>query len=277
MPFFETVVHDLSIAPALTGLCAGYEQSDWRAAALADHMLEHLPDFCLTWSECSALSDQTAVRMLRSAALRVFTTDKFKNRGEFGELLLHMILKETMHTLPAISKLYYKDSANDTVKGFDAVHVVEANGSLQLWIGEVKFYADIHAAIKAVVAELKDHLEPGYLRGEFLAITNKIDPVWPHAQKLKLLLSTSTSLDNVFDTTCVPILLTYDGPVTGSHTKHSPGYFDELTTELREIYAHFTENELPTNCQLHLFLVPLKTKQVLIEKLDEKLKAWQKI
>jgi hypothetical protein len=215
--------------------------------------------------------------MLRSAALRVFTTDKFQNRGEFGELLLHMVLKETMHTLPAISKLYYKDSANDTVKGFDAVHVVVAENQLQLWLGEVKFYTDINAAIKAVISELKAHLQADYLRGEFLAITNKIDPTWPQADRLKLLLSGSTTLDKVFDSLCVPILLTYDGPITGAYTKHCAEYFEELTKELRNIYEVFTANTLPDEVQFHLFLVPLKTKGILIKQLDEKLKAWQKI
>ena len=34
----------------------------------------------------------------------------------------------------AISKVFFKDSPNDTVKGFDAVHVVESLDGLELWL-----------------------------------------------------------------------------------------------------------------------------------------------
>src|SRR5687767_7049741 len=102
MSLLRLIVHDLTIAPALTGVCAGYERGAWRAEALTDHLIESLPDFCLSWSECQSLSHETAVRFVRAAARRVYTTDKFQKRGEFGELLLHVILKEAMKTLPAI-------------------------------------------------------------------------------------------------------------------------------------------------------------------------------
>jgi hypothetical protein len=61
--------------------------------------------------------------MLRAAAQRVYATKKFANRGEFGELLLHIAARQVFNTLPEI-KVYYKDADNDTVKGFDSVHAV---------------------------------------------------------------------------------------------------------------------------------------------------------
>jgi hypothetical protein len=36
----------------------------------------------------------------------VYTTEKFKRRGEFGELLLHAVIRELWETEPAVSKLY---------------------------------------------------------------------------------------------------------------------------------------------------------------------------
>jgi len=63
-------------------------------------------------------------------------SDKYKKRGEIGELLLHVICREVFKTYPAITKYFYKDSANNTVKGFDAVHVVVGGDGLELWLGE---------------------------------------------------------------------------------------------------------------------------------------------
>jgi hypothetical protein len=62
------------------------------------------------------------------------STDKYQKRGEIGELLLHVICREVFKTYPAITKYFYKDSSNNTVKGFDAVHVVVTKTGLELWL-----------------------------------------------------------------------------------------------------------------------------------------------
>lgn len=272
----RVVVHDLAISPPLTGLCAGYEAGNWRLEALADHLIEGLPEFCLTYSEARELNHETAVAMIRQAAKRVFTTKKFEKRGEFGELLLHIVLNQIAKTLPAISKIYYKDADNDTVKGFDAVHVVDAGGQLELWLGEVKFYEDIAAATRDVVQELHKHSDADYLRREFYAIQNKIDDAWPHAEKLKTLLHEKTSLDDVFSALCVPVLLTYDSKTTASHNSFDQRYVDALTAEMQSIHESFVARSLPP-LRIHLFLVPTATKKALIARLDEKLKTWQRL
>ena len=75
------------------------------------------------------------------------------------------------------SEIFYKDAPNDTVKGFDAVHVVEASDGLELWLGEVKLYKDIVSAVRDVENELKQHTTISYLRSEFAAIWRKVDHV----------------------------------------------------------------------------------------------------
>ena len=273
------VVRDLARTPPLAGFCAGFERGRWRADALADFLLDNLPDFCLSYRELQLVNSSTMVPLIRKAAQRVYDTDKFKRRGEFGELLLHVILKHFIGTLPAISKIYYKDSANDTVKGFDAVHVVplaHGSGGLELWLGEVKFYKNIVDAIDAVVPELWDHTSTEFLKSEFYAIKNKIDDDWPHAEQLKGLLHEHTSLDQVFDAVCVPVLLTYDSDVTAGHTNYDATYVTALVEEFRGIHRRFAGETLP-EIRIQLFLVPLATKDALVERLHEKLKAWQQI
>ena len=125
------------------------------------------------------------MRLIKKAAVTVYTTEKYKKRGEFGELLLHALIREVFNSQPAISKLYFKTSTNETVKGFDAVHVVANDDGLELWLGEVKFYEDIHQAIYAVIPELQSHTDGDWLRREFILIDSKIDPKWQHADALK--------------------------------------------------------------------------------------------
>src|SRR5262245_48153271 len=115
-PFLVVRVHDPEIQPSLSGLCAGYERGEWRARQLVDHIMDWLPEFALTASECAALGHQNATKLIRSAARRVYESEKFRNRGEFGEVLLHAAIRQVFDSLPAVSKIYYKSANNDNVK-----------------------------------------------------------------------------------------------------------------------------------------------------------------
>lgn len=283
-PLLTVLQHRPESTPGLTGLCAGFESGEWRFEALAEALLEWLPEFCLRQGELTDLTPRTIARRMKRAARLVYETRKFENRGEFGELLLHVVLAEVFHTLPAISKIYYKDGPNETVKGFDAVHVVPVAGpdgapdsALELWLGEVKFYDDAARAIRDVVAELQKHADRNYLRREFAAVRNKIDDSWPHATALRRLLDENTSLDTVFSALCVPVLLTYDSTTLGAHTAHGGRYVAEIRAEWERHYNAFVKKGLPEHLKVHLFLVPLATKARLIAALDDRLRVWQQL
>jgi hypothetical protein len=237
--------------------------------------MEWLPEFALSWSERKSMGDHNGVRMLKRAAAAVYSTDKFGKRGEFGELFLHIAIRQVFGSLPAISKIFYKTSSNDTVKGFDAVHVVGSPTDLELWLGEVKFYENINKAIRDVVAELATHTTTNYLKSEFAFITNKIDINWPHAEALRQLLSPNASLDCIFKRLCVPVLLTYDSPCVKSHAAITKEYQRAFEAELAQHYAAFAGSHLPNDIRIHLFLLPLHTKKTLISLLDKGLKQWQ--
>lgn len=209
-PFFNIIIHKDDSFPDLHGICAGFESRQWRKDQLVDYLFEYLPEFALTYSELDNLTGENMVAKIRQVAASIYQSEKFKNRGEFGELLLHAIIREMYNTIPAISKIYYKDGPNETVKGFDAVHVVATDKTLELWLGEVKFYSDIYNAVSDIIEELNEHIKVRYIRNEFIAITNKIDNKWPHADRLKTLLHPNISLDDVFSNTCIPVLLTLE-------------------------------------------------------------------
>lgn len=276
-PFFETVVHDLAVVPRLLGVCASYETGTWRCKQLSKYLMNWLPEFCLSYSERQRINEETAVASLRHAAQIVYDTDKYDRRGEFGELILHAILREKYNTIPAVSKIFFKDSINNTVKGFDAVHVVADAQGLELWLGEVKFYNNITAAISDVVKELLEHFQDDYLKREFILIGNKIDATWPNAEKLKLLLDPNTSLDKVFESVCVPVLLTYDSATTASHNAFDAKYKAAIEAELRTHHAAFSKKNTLAKVTVHLLLLPLNTKTALVDELHKTLQTWQQI
>ncbi len=275
--FLKVRVHRMKSLPGCIGLCVGYERGQWRAAQLAEHTMKWLPEFALSSAECEKMRHANSVDFLRRAAKAVYDSKKFENRGEFGELFLHIAIRQVFKSLPAISKIYYKTANNDTVKGFDAVHVVGPPNDLELWIGEAKFYNDVTRAIRDVTKEIHAHTQTDYLRSEFALITNKIDDSWEHAETLKTLLDPNTSLDDVFKRACIPVLLTYDSPTIGAHTKCDDGYVAAFEKEVVSHWETFAGQNLPTELRIHLFLLPLEAKKELVAVLDERLKAWQAI
>lgn len=217
------------------------------------------------------------MKLIRKAAKLVYQTEKYNKRGEFGELFLHMALRQVHNSIPAISKIYWKDSVNNTVKGYDAVHVVEVNGRLELWLGEVKFYNDASSAIRDVVTEIQNHTQINYMKNEVALIANKLDKKSKYYPQLSKLLDSNTSLDEVFDSACIPVLITYDSKVLKEHAKVTSQFNNELENEVRLVRAKMEEKlaKLSLPVKVHLFLIPLNTKQILIECLDGKLKGLQ--
>ncbi|MDD2469109.1 MAG: DUF1837 domain-containing protein, partial [Desulfobulbus sp.] len=241
------------------------------------HAMEWLPEFALKESELRGLDSSNIIQMVRNAANIIYKSDKFQKRGEFGELFLHMAKRQVFNSIPAVSKIYYKTAQNDTVKGFDSVHVVEAEDGLELWMGEVKFYADIKQAVSDVVKELESHTKTDYLRSEFNLILNKVDRNWGHYDKLKALMSPNTSLDEVFKRVCIPVMLTYESVAICKSTSCDKQYEDLFVEEVNKAYDLFKQQKLPAEVRVHLFLFPLASKAEMIKSLDEKLKIWQQI
>ncbi|MFB8136378.1 HamA C-terminal domain-containing protein [Streptomyces mirabilis] len=284
--FLEVIVDDASIDPPLSGICAGFESGQWRNRQLAKRLFDDVIDFALSYSERQEFNSDTGMLMVGRAMRKIYTSEKYARRGEFGELLLHMALREVFKTETALSKIYFKDGGNETVKGFDAVHIVDNGTGLELWLGEVKFYNRLSSAIRDVVAELHDHIDSDYLRGEFLAVEGKIDRSWKHAPKLLSMIHEDVSLDEIFESITIPVLLTYDSPAVAARVAELSGdpegssatreaYRAAFEKEVRKGWGSFVAAGLPRKVRIRLILVPLHLKKDLVDALHERLKLWQ--
>lgn len=271
-PLLRSVIREVEDFPGLAGFCAGFEGGNWRSDQLAEHLVEWLPEFALNEHEYSAVGGSSARRALRQAAETIYTSMKYEKRGEVGEILLHAIIRQEYGSEPLVSKIFFKDSPNDTVKGFDAVHIVETSEELQLWLGEVKLYTSIASAIRDVIAELKVHTQVPYLRTEFAAICRKIDSGHKHARVLKALLDPNSSMDEIFGRICIPVLLIYDSPVVAAYSKTTPDYEKELILEFNAHFEKFTASGLPS-VDIILMLLPMNNKKALLARFDAKLKG----
>ncbi|MDR6685486.1 hypothetical protein J2Y41_001041 [Arthrobacter sp. 1088] len=280
MPVLQVRVELVPNSVSVNALCAGYELGAWRADQLVEDIFDrHLLDFALTYTEAKSVSSSTALQSIRDAAVSVYTTDKYRRRGEFGELLLHSALVDFYGAEPAVSKIYYEDSSNDVVKGFDSVHVVaDSNGEMKIWLGEAKFYSRLDDAMDSVLQDVQAHLATDFLRKEFVFITRKVDASWPHAQQFKGLIARARSLDDISSSIVMPIFLTYDSDAVDTHNVVSNGYIAAMTNETAGALLRF-ESRLakPMEVEIRLILLPLKSKARLVELMHAKLKALQGI
>lgn len=241
---------------------------------------DHLLSFACKYSNRQSLNiDYYGLEQLAKAARTVYSTPRYEKRGEFGELILHAILESFFGTTVAVTKLAFKTARNDTVKGFDAVHVIEKGSDLELWLGEAKFYTDANRAVSDLVEELEAHLDDDYLRDEFIPITTMLDDSQPHTIAVKSLLGTKNTLDNIKAKLVVPALITYESRSMATITEHSDSSIQALSSETLKILQNFAEKVGRTADQIRiqLIILPLQSKEKLITELHNRLEHYKEL
>jgi hypothetical protein len=213
-------------------------------------------------------------KLIEVAARRVYQTEKSDVRGEIGELLLHAACRQFSGTFPTISKVYYKTSSNDVVKGFDLVHTRydEPADELQLWLGESKFYTSGGGAVSAAISSISDHLKAGFLTSEKILLGGKISPDTPGYSKLEWLFESDTPLDEIFHRMVVPVLIAYD-------SDHAAQFDDEMTynSALLDEISIFQDKfakKFPSNLSIYCFYFPMDSKKKLVSAFDTRLGAF---
>jgi hypothetical protein len=216
-----------------TTLGVGFDLRTWRAEALARHIIEWIPDFALRGMSPEAPGFGRMVERLQRGLQATFG-DK-KDLSPAAEVLLHAVCRELYGSSTVVNKVVFKTADNDTYKGFDAVHTVHAtDGTLELWLGEAKFFAKIKDALRSIAQDLEAHLSEAYLRNEFAIVAEKIDPEHPHAEDLQSLMHPNRRIDDVFPRIVIPAFVTYDSAATTDHDKMCPEYIAALLEEARE-------------------------------------------
>lgn len=207
---------------------------------------------------------------------------KYLKRGEFGELILHFLLKNFHGTVPLISKVYFKDSYGHTVHGFDSVHVHDE--SKTLWLGESKLYTDGKKGLSALIEDIKEHFNRDYLNDEFSIISKRVkdsEHLEDDAKTWLNLLDSSTKLAEKLNKIVVPLICTYSCDLFDRHSdEKDEDFLKEYEQEVEKLKKHFDDNyhhPWKQNLQIIVILFPVQSKNKLIKKLHEKLVFMQKL
>jgi len=207
--------------------------------------------------------------------------DKYLKRGEFGELILHLLLRDFYETIPLISKIYFKDSDGHTVHGFDAIHIQPETKSI--WLGESKLYTCGKNGVDALVKDLEEHIEKDYLNREFALISKKLkilDNIEEKDYWLDLL-DEATSLKDKFESITIPMLCTYSSDLYETYGDDSiDGFINDYTNEVRALKKRFDDknnHKLKLHLNIVLMLFPVKCKNELVKGIHKKLHLMQEL
>lgn len=273
---------------------------EYRINPLIDKLANVIHEFAFGYHEGTETSNTETLSKLSEAAKSIYKIDSFQKikdlcdinesisddiddkylrRGEFGELILHLLLRDFHKTTPLLSKIYFKDSFGHTVHGFDAVHIQEETKTL--WLGESKLYLDGKRGVKALISDIEEHFKSDYLNSEFLIISKKIKHFdnTPNKDYWVDLMSKSTKLIDQLDTINIPLLCTFNSNLFSNHDDESSSEFvDAYIKEMRELKEYFDTNHnhpLKTKLNIILILFPIQNKVTLVKGLHKKLSLIQ--
>jgi hypothetical protein len=277
---------------------------DYRIDELVDVLKNVLVEFAFGLHEGDTTKNSEVADKLSDAARAIYKIDEFKEakrkyidddseypddmpieekflkRGEFGELILHLILRDFCKTIPLISKIYFKDSFNCTVHGFDAVHICPETKSL--WLGESKLYLDPKRGIAQLVEDIKCHIKKDYLKEEFNIISKKIKGFGniPEKKVWVDLMSKNIKLETIISNINIPLICTYSSKNFKSSSEEKKQFIENLNKEVEELKKYFDEkNKHPLKSKLNLILIlfPIRCKNELIKKMHQKLDLMQQL
>jgi len=218
---------------------------------------------------------------LNNGTIKDDVKDQYLRKGEFGELILHLLLRDFHETLPLLSKIYFKDSLGFAVHGFDSVHVQPKTKTL--WLGESKLYIDGKSGIRALVEDIHDHFNSEYLESEFILISKKIqhfDNI-PEKEHWLDILSDSMALSEQLDKIKIPLLCTYESPLFSTYDDESQqAFIDEYKKEMDAMFKYFDEkNDHPLKSKLDIILIlfPVQNKTELVKALHNTLSTIQSL
>ncbi|GAA4090992.1 DUF1837 domain-containing protein [Mucilaginibacter panaciglaebae] len=277
-PFKSDLVLEEKIsAPTLKAYYVGFDQKKFRIQPLVDVIRNVIPEFALGYHCSEQVHLTEIIERLKEAAETVYMTDKYQTRGEFGELILHLLLRDFHNTIPLISKIFFKDSHNVPAHGFDGVQISINGNEKKLWLGESKLYKSGSGGIKDLAKDITKHVNADYLRREFSLISKKLPNNIPEIEHWRDLMDKHQRLDVIFSSIVIPMVCTYNSNLFNTHDDNTPQCLNDFITEWNLLNDEFVRLKGSINVEIILMLLPVPDKDVLNTELDTRLKLMQKI
>lgn len=247
-----------------------YSSGKYRQDELKNIIQDALPHFALTpneFEEYLKTKDHGEIR--RKSWDRISKRNK-SNKGDYGEILLFLILEIFFESQKFVTKVKLK-TGNQEVNGYDCAHFTIENEKPIFWLGESKFYSDFSSAISSAFKSLKEHCNEDFTVNEFsfLAPNIEINKDFPYFEKISNLINNIESFDEILIR--VPVFITYDcNLITNHESDKTPEFLDDFKEEFQN-KINSIENrslELNSNFELIFIILPLESVKKIKEQMD---------
>lgn len=295
---FANVTTDKALSPidnkSVLSLINDFEDGAWRYRKFQEFIWDNITETALSSKERLSLIDKP-LSSLTEAAKKLRLTDTAKDDkgqgSELAEIVLYGIMKHHYKALPVVPKIFYKQNAQDFAKGSDSVHfVLDGEDDFSLWFGEAKFYNSIEdVRLDSIVQSVENSLQTDKLKKENSIITNvcDIDNLTISddlKKKIKELLSTRESMDNLKPKLNIPILLLHECPITQKCTTLTDAYKNEIKEHHLQIAESYFKKQLAKMAGLHMYkeikfhiiLFPVPVKETIVKKFVENVDHYKK-
>ena len=326
----ENIIEERISEADLRAYFVGFDFGRWRLDELVDVLMDALVDFAFGYHQ-GVLKDSYHRRILKEAATSIYKIDVFRKakeayvdndseyeddiekkylkRGEFGELILHLILRDFVNTIPLISKIYFKDSDGMTVHGFDAVHIgpdLNNTSANSIFFGESKLYKNGERGVQALLEDIEDHFKRNFLKREFALIGKKrnsfqrleeftnlnsleeykkfLEEKEKWFDRLDKITTKNGKLEELFKSVTIPLLCTYTSKIFLKHNQENEKFkkeyegeikklkeiLDNRLKKLREKYENSGE-PIQSDLNIVIMLFPVPSKKELVKELHQRL------
>lgn len=290
----EVLEHNISEAQLKT-FYIGFDLGVCRMEAFSDILMDAIVDFAFGYH--TGILTTYDRRKLIEAARSIYKIDSFaqakwtyvdegsviedddlkaedviKKRGEFGELILHVILRDYFNTTPLMSKIFFKDTDGFTVHGFDSVHIgpdLPDCKAPSLYLGESKIYyrkdgSAGKSGISDLLDDIKTHFKTDLLRRELVLLAKKkysFTPIEEYSDQntksqyedflvqkrhwfeiFDKVGAGTSKLEDFLESVTIPLVCTYQSKIFEKcDSDNHPDFSMEYEKEIRELEAKFNE------------------------------------
>lgn len=279
------------------------DQGNWvyPDKGIVDVIFNALPEYVFAHHE--EINNINALVKIREAAKALYNVDSFKainkyyiendatykeeaekhtayKRGEFGEILLHVLLRDFKGTVPLISKVYFKDSSGVPAHGFDAVHY--SPDDKILWLGESKLYTDGKRGIDDLINDLKEHFTHDFMQEQYTIIKKNVENSTIQERDYWVgRFSRNVRLQDMISNVNIPLLCVYPDD---AYKQSLEGAITDIakvietnSRDLKQCFDKKNDAPLKNNLNIILFLFPVRDKHEFVINLHTKLHLLQNI
>ncbi len=193
--------------------------------------------------------------------------------GFFGEVLLYSFLHHIYRANPLISRGYFFNPLeNSETKGYDSYHLIENDGVVELWFGEVKFRDTLYSGAKSAIDGLDKAFTDDYLKNNIVAMNNFRNNFAIKDSKIEEIL-------NKWDGTPIQIInevkkhnMTLVYPILLVYPDSNPNYHERIKKAVDKINEKFALKTYNLSINYKLFFIFLPISEV--KKVKQEVLKW---